>query len=324
MKKTIEVQTLPGSDLLGFTLNEMAPWEATVEQVRDCVLENRMVGAAIDGHYQEQAGIRDYMQQALPLVVDAVRNGRMMDVGYIPNAVIGSEAKRVKRLVHEGWLRQPFEEGWVLYHRWEGGVAPLFVLPHDERSVYIAELSPCIMEGTLRVLMLGDVGLLTPSINPITQDYGYQAAISVAAVRRAVSTASLEQQSSAAASNLGDPVWTALALLNTDGVGVEKIPAPERLNRQRVRKGKHPIPSRFKVHSEGYVTAITAERRGGGASHAAGDGSRKSPVMHLRRGHVRRLADGKQTWVRDALIGGREGGLPTRSHYELRGGPRRG
>jgi hypothetical protein len=65
------------------------------------------------------------------------------------------------------------------------------------------------------------------------------------------------------------------------------------------------------------------ERRGGGA-HGPGDGSRKSPVVHLRRGHIRRLGDGKQTLVRDALIGARDGGLPTRSHYELRGAPRRG
>jgi hypothetical protein len=303
-----------------FTLDRIEPWHATVEQVRDAILTGQIATTTIEGRGPDPEHLRFQMDEIMTAAVEAVRMGRMVDVGFVPNAIVQAEAKRVKTLVHGGWLRHPFREPWVLYHQWEQGPAPLLVLPWEDGSVSFAELQPSIMQGHLRLIMIGDTGTLIPAEND--GEPGFNAIMSVAPVRQVTAPRGMspEQLIRDAACNVGDPCWTALAMLQTDGVRVEHIPAPDRLNQQRARKGKHPIPARVKVHSGPYVTALTA--RGKAGSHAAGDGSRKAPVMHLRRGHVRRFDDGRQTWVRDALINAREDAAPTRSHYEVRG-PRR-
>lgn len=57
---------------------------------------------------------------------------------------------------------------------------------------------------------------------------------------------------------------------------------------------------------------------GSGESGEGGEiGDRKSPREHLRRGHVRRLANGSMTWVNSAVINAGSGGS-IKKHYEVR------
>jgi hypothetical protein len=114
-----------------------------------------------------------------------------------------------------------------------------------------------------------------------------------------------------------DPVIAAMLLLATDGVAVDRIPAPDWLNKRRVKAGKPAIPAHWRVRTAEYVTALTAPRRSG----VRGDGHHASPAPHLRRGHPRRLAD-RTVWVRDALVNLKDDpGRPLgRAFYALRRG----
>jgi hypothetical protein len=86
-----------------------------------------------------------------------------------------------------------------------------------------------------------------------------------------------------------------VALLHADGVSLRSKPAPQRLNKMRVAKGKFPIGPMSDV----FINV-------GGTQYATSGaivGSHASPRMHWRRGHVRRLQDGKITNVKPCLVG---------------------
>ncbi|HEY2617480.1 MAG TPA: hypothetical protein VGI78_09105, partial [Acetobacteraceae bacterium] len=126
---------------------------------------------------------------------------------------------------------------------------------------------------------------------------------------------------SAAAANVGDPLMTALLILNTRGVERETIAASEKLQKARRKSGKLPIPSYQRVNAAPYVTAIQMR----GKARARGEdqgGTHASPVPHLRIGHPRTYADGHVTFIRDTLVNveasQRAEFLRTRSHYTVK------
>lgn len=97
-----------------------------------------------------------------------------------------------------------------------------------------------------------------------------------------------------APSLVGD--MTALvALLHADGVSMRTSPAPMRLNKVRAAKGKVAIGPLSQV----FVNVGKRQVAPSGVTV----GSHASPRMHWRRGHVRRLQDGKITNVRPCLVG---------------------
>lgn len=77
-------------------------------------------------------------------------------------------------------------------------------------------------------------------------------------------------------------------------VATETRPAPTALNKERIRKGKAPL---FSTH----VLKLDDVALGG--TGAAGE--RTSPRQHLRRGHIRRLAPERITWVNQTMVRGR-------------------
>lgn len=83
-----------------------------------------------------------------------------------------------------------------------------------------------------------------------------------------------------------------VGLLNSKGLTRTEKPAPERLNKHRIRSGKPPINAVIEIK-------VPAEYAYGGADAAAG--MRASPRPHFRRGHVRRHGEGlvlvRPTWV---------------------------
>lgn len=69
----------------------------------------------------------------------------------------------------------------------------------------------------------------------------------------------------------------------------------EKLQRSRLRRGQRPLFS--------YRTLVVeVSERARGARGELASGVRSSPYEHLRRGHVRRLPNGDQTWVSHALV----------------------
>lgn len=101
-----------------------------------------------------------------------------------------------------------------------------------------------------------------------------------------------------------DPVMAMLMYLNTTGVISEKVPASVALNKARVKKGRFPIPERHIVRIDPRVL---------GAGGGSGDGHHKSPRAHYRRGHIRRLDNGRTTWVKACIVAGsvQDANVPT-------------
>lgn len=87
-------------------------------------------------------------------------------------------------------------------------------------------------------------------------------------------------------------------VLRCVNVAVVDHPAPEKLNAKREARGKMPLFS-FKT----LALAVPNIRRTGvelGGSHA-------SPRIHLRRGHIRQLGDGRSVWVQSCVVGSKHG-----------------
>ena len=102
-------------------------------------------------------------------------------------------------------------------------------------------------------------------------------------------------------------VTTLCAMLGMKNVQTHHIEAPRSINEKRKRKGKSLLLDYHVLKVDGEVWN----------SEAAGDrdalhGSRS----HLRRGHIRRLSDGRRTWVRAAYVHGRVDGFVTKD-YEV-------
>lgn len=309
---------MSGYGALELRSDEMGPWPNTsLEGVRDAIIDGRLTSIALDGVPQDET--RVVLRHLTEAAQEAIVAGRLIDAGHLPNAIIRSEAKRAKNLILDGWIGHPFREPYVIFHTWEEGAAPLIVMPHPDRAltVQIAELVPCTMKG-VRSLLVGDVGELSPGVID-SPEGGFMVRCRVSPLKRmhAPAGSSIEGLMRDAACNLGDPLWTVLAMLATDGVAIDHVAAPEKLNRQRAAKGRWAIPPHLRVRSGPYVTALQNRARGlpKGTSEA---GHHASPVMHLRRGHPRLLPSGRRVWVRDAVIGAKGDGEPTRSHYAMK------
>ncbi|WP_159981883.1 MULTISPECIES: hypothetical protein [unclassified Novosphingobium] len=99
----------------------------------------------------------------------------------------------------------------------------------------------------------------------------------------------------------------AIALQCTN-VSSERHPQPEKLNRSRAKAGK-PALKAF------HVLKIAGQGDGGGTPF----GGRASGLRsHLRRGHVRRLAPDRITWVNACMVRGSRPGFADK-HYTLPG-----
>jgi hypothetical protein len=87
--------------------------------------------------------------------------------------------------------------------------------------------------------------------------------------------------------------------LACSNVSTDTITAPVKLNRKRAASGKIPFFD-YRVLT---IHAGARPERG-----HPGDGTHASPRLHLRRGHIRRLASGKTTFVRPHFVGDPERG----------------
>jgi len=101
--------------------------------------------------------------------------------------------------------------------------------------------------------------------------------------------------------------FTAVGLLSSGMAQIEHVPAPEKLNKKRAIKGKSPISA----HNVVKIRPMPTNHEG------EGDG-RKGVRLHWRRGHVRKLADGKIAIVRPHLVGTRELGEIIHDAYDCR------
>lgn len=99
-------------------------------------------------------------------------------------------------------------------------------------------------------------------------------------------------------------------LLECRNVIHRTLPAPRMLNMKRKKKKRTPF---FE-----YKTLVIDPEEPRVVSPSLGPHRlRRSPKMHLRRGHIRRLANGGKTWVSPAMIGSKKRGLVLKD-YEVK------
>lgn len=89
-----------------------------------------------------------------------------------------------------------------------------------------------------------------------------------------------------------------LAVLACTNVEKQENKPPKFINAKRIKKGKIPFFSYWTLHLKqpGRESSVV------GRSHA-------SPRLHLRRGHIRRLPNGKSVWVIHCLVGNKSAGI---------------
>jgi hypothetical protein len=311
-----EEMTALDADMSEKLFRSLEEWPtATVEQVRNAVLEARMIVPAWHARNSKKITLEGdaKMFASLPGVFEeAIAAGRLFDFGFLPNAVIGGESGRAATLFEGGHIGHPFRSPYCIFHRWEGGGSLYVVDPADWHtmmdgkvppgSILIAEAQAIKIAGKGSLLM-GDCAIV--ATDAANKRYG---GIVIASAMHGAAEDADGRPPPTSMGNLIEPVMTGLLLLNTDGVPVDRIAAPERLNKARAKNRKPAIPAHWHVHCGDYVTALTARRqphpKGAPAGHHA------SPVPHLRRGHVRHKAayhGGGTVFVRDAVVNLKEG-----------------
>jgi len=92
----------------------------------------------------------------------------------------------------------------------------------------------------------------------------------------------------------------ALACSNVDSEVIE--PFDQRKNARRIKQGKLPLYETRRL-------VIKAPLTRSADGHVQGDSNRQGPREHLRRGHIRRLQDGRRIWVQSCVVGSRENGV---------------
>jgi hypothetical protein len=103
--------------------------------------------------------------------------------------------------------------------------------------------------------------------------------------------------------------WAVLSLLNAlacANVKVERVPA-----RKASKKSTNALP-----FDDYHVLMV--EPHGRGVGSATGTGGHRSPREHFRRGHVRRLDDGRNVWVQHTVVATGRGVGVVSKDYKLK------
>jgi len=85
----------------------------------------------------------------------------------------------------------------------------------------------------------------------------------------------------------------ACAVMNCENIESEDLEVPPKLQKSRIKSGKLPLHE-YKILGIGQEFYRLPAPNSGRTKNA--------PRMHRRRGHVRRYADGKTTWVRHSIV----------------------
>jgi hypothetical protein len=303
-------------------IRHLAQWKATVEQVRDACLESRIIAMNMPG-LESNWITNSEIEHAASLAQDAVRGSRMFECGHLPNEIIKMCGKRGGLMYTAGLLGHPFIKPWLLYHTWEEGTAVYVIDLHEPEqpaggTTEITEFIPMIVDG-MKILIMGDRVVFCSTESDETRYGGYAKQCSWR-----IGFAKLTGQvPGSAMNNCLDPFVTALLLLHTDGVPVDRISPPEKLQKARLKAGKPSLPSRLRIDSGTYVTVLGARKQ---RLRASLGGTHASPIPHRRLGHWRHFKNGRpRIRIPDALVNVKDETRTAfmRSHYNVKREPPR-
>lgn len=320
----------PRGPMMGVeAMTRITRWRPSVGRVRECILKYLVVGTAAiadEAQIPREAALLAPTNREVEGIADmahaAVLAGRLIDFGAITNEVIKYGGLRGGALYNRGAIRHPFQEPWIFTHTWEGFrgdgtvMSVYLVSPHGEEAwgdCEVSEFEAVKVNGD-DVLMIGDRVSVEPNGERV--DSGGYKVIAMPSIWRYLGMADGgdERPDKGAAGNVLDPLMTGLLILSTRGILRETVRASDKLQRARAKSGKQAIPPHDRVETSAYVTAIeTRFTRGRTPSQG---GHHASPIPHLRVGHDRHLADGRITFVRDAMVNfSDEARAATRTHY---------
>jgi hypothetical protein len=90
------------------------------------------------------------------------------------------------------------------------------------------------------------------------------------------------------------------AMLALKNVRHREVACPKKINEKRDKKGRLPLYSYHVLEVDGELWD---------APESAKDASDRVTRSHLRRGHIRRLSDGRRVWVRATFVHGKAAGF---------------
>jgi hypothetical protein len=286
----------------------LGPWALrSVESFRNAVLGIGSFAVNPMLSLTDAEGV-DYLQYML---IDTIREGRMIDFGFIPNDVLKVESVRSRDLFEAGAFTHPFPE-WLGVARWEGGFNAYFISPnpappHDIMVVeFYAVAVPGAPTGHGMIVILHDI------VSIVTRP-----GLTSVAVYPAIYGDESEDEKVMRGANSLDPLVVMLRLLHDASVPVARFEPPARLNRARAKVGRFALPPHVVLDTTGYVSAFrkggwtTPKRAGQGGHHA-------SPAAHWRRAHPRRLASGKVVPVQASKVNWRDDETMKRLFYSLK------
>lgn len=240
-------------------------------------------------------------ESAVNFLVDTIQRtileGRMIDFGFIPNQMLQETSLKTREAFEAGELIHPYEN-WLGVSAWEGGYCGYMIAvteePTPERQCCMCfELYGVAPPGLPTCVLIHDIIAID-----VTNGETF-----LQPIRMVVESMNEQAQLNERAANILDPMVTFLRILSDASVPVVDVPAPEKLNRARAKRGKGPIPAYTRVETRDYVSAYHSAVK---AIHEGKGGHHASPVAHWRRAHQRHLRDGKVVPVRSTKVNWRD------------------
>jgi hypothetical protein len=290
-------------EAIALILTHLADWPIrTPDMFRNTLLGEGII--AINPMLHISDGDFAFLKNSIQV---AVAEGRMIDFGFIPNAVLIEESIRARTVFECGELIHPYDS-WIGISRWEGGCNGYYITPHPSfpGETLVVELYGVVVPNALSAVMVYD--MVSIKING-------QGGTTVSPARMTYpSHKETEADIRARGSNSLDPLVVMLRFLADASIPVERVEAPARLNKSRAKQGKFAIPDHTIVRTRDYIANFqsTASARGTdkGGHHA-------SPVAHWRRAHKRQLATGRVVPVKSSKVNWRDAEELHRLFYKL-------
>ena len=264
---------------------------------------------------------RNLQQEFWYIFARRILKAESFDFGLVPSNRIKEEAKRGGDLLGKGLLDLPYETVIYTYALDTEEVARLNadkVLPIDRfRRVTMATREMSLDGGQLHAAL--DFIVTHQPGAPKDRAWMYTFAGGIMFKIRELGWKGLvvddpmgrdkKYDTGGAIGFIADGVASLSMMLATKGLETERREPAEKIQQKRASKKKPPLPTVTYVKTQRYYEAIR---------NSESKGTHASPVPHLRRGHIRHLADGRDTWVRDCLVNCKSvEDMQNRDHYEV-------
>ena len=237
---------------------------------------------------------------------------QFFDFGCINNDQIIEESKSASQALYEGFLRLPapscvFEHSWYDHtglHQ-NRKLHSIYIFRTDDGGVNIEGCEFTYEEK--RGFFYNGVVLNLLVLEPEAQVAFNLEKKYLTRVLQNARNIKLEKDQGHG-TNLFEPMICMLGRLNARGIEQRYVPAPEKLNKARIKRKKAPSISYTTVKVSPYRAPL---------GHSGPRDEVTSPRYHFRRGHMRYFKNGNKTWVNECFVGCPEEGGKVEHTYQV-------